>query len=136
MVDQPGEVTQLLLRMKQGDCAAEQDLVPLVYDELRRLAAYYLRGERRAQTLQPTVLVHEAYLRLCKLERIDWQNSAHFFAIAASLMRRILIDHARAHLAEKRAAGIMPVEFDQTQVAAPMQSEQLVALDAAAGKDC
>jgi RNA polymerase sigma-70 factor, ECF subfamily len=126
-----GEVTQLLWRMKQGDRAAEDELIPLVYDELRRLAGYYLRRERHAETLQPTVLVHEAYLRLTKLDRIDWRDSSHFFGIAAGLMRRILIDHARAHLAAKRDGNIVPVQFDETQAVVPMQSEELMALDEA-----
>jgi RNA polymerase sigma-70 factor (ECF subfamily) len=126
-----GEVTQLLWRMKQGDHAAENQLIPLVYEELRRLAGYYLRHERHAETLQPTVLVHEAYLRLTKLDKIDWRDSSHFFGIAANVMRRILIDHARNHLAAKRDGNVAPIEIEETQIAAPMQSEELVALDEA-----
>src|SRR5271165_3525011 len=94
---QPGEVTRLLKEFRAGDKEAEERLVPLVYNELRRLAAYYMRGERSGHSLQPTALVHEAYIRLTGLRGIDWQNRSHFFAVAARLMRRILIDHARAH---------------------------------------
>ena len=117
--------------MKQGDHSAENELVPLVYNELRRLAGYYMRHERNAPTLQPTVLVHEAYLRLTKLDKIDWQNSSHFFAVAAGMMRRILIDHARNHQAAKRAAVMETVELDQIQIAAPMSADRLLALDEA-----
>ena len=95
-------VTQLLMRWGDGDQSALEHLMPLVYDELRRLAAAYLRRERVGHTLQATALVNEAYMRLVDQKHTRWQNRAQFFGIAAQLMRRILVDHARQHLAEKR----------------------------------
>jgi RNA polymerase sigma-70 factor (ECF subfamily) len=95
-------VTQLLERWSQGDKEALEQLMPLVYDELHRLAGAYLRRERRDHTLQPTALVNEAYLRLIDQRHAHWQNRSQFFGIAAQLMRRVLVDHARAHRAEKR----------------------------------
>jgi RNA polymerase sigma factor (TIGR02999 family) len=102
VASQPGEVTQLLIELSAGKRDAEAKLIPLVYTELRRLAASYLRGERADHTLQPTALVHEAYLRLTKLHEVDWQSRSHFVATAATVMRRILVDHARAQNANKR----------------------------------
>lgn len=96
------EVTVLLGRLAQGDDAAAAKLIPIVYGELRRLAAAYMRRERKEHTLQPTALVHEAYLKLMEQREVDWQSRAHFFGIAAQTMRRILIDHARAHMRDKR----------------------------------
>ncbi|MBI1761351.1 MAG: sigma-70 family RNA polymerase sigma factor [Acidobacteria bacterium] len=98
-------VTQLLRAWRQGDEAAMQELMSVVYAELRRLAAHYLRGEHAGHTLQPTALVHEAWLRLIEIDRIEWQSRAHFFGIAATLMRRILVDHARVKRAAKRDSG-------------------------------
>ncbi len=95
-------ITQLLERWSQGDEEALDQLMPLVYDELHRLAGAYLRSERREHTLQPTALVNEAYLKLVRQRNIQWQNRAQFFGVAAQLMRRILVDHARANYAEKR----------------------------------
>jgi RNA polymerase sigma factor (TIGR02999 family) len=97
-----GEVSGLLLAWGHGDLGARDNLVPLVYGELRRRAAVYLRHERVDHTLQPTALVHEAYVRLIGQDRVAWQNRAHFFGVAAQLMRRILVDHARARRAAKR----------------------------------
>jgi RNA polymerase sigma-70 factor, ECF subfamily len=131
LAEEPGEITRLLFCLKQGDAAAEEQLIPLVYSELRRLAGYYLRQERNAFTLQPTVLVHEAYLRLTGLRSIDWQNSSHFFAIAATAMKRILVDHARQRVAAKRGGGGVKVDLDQVQLSAPMEGELLLALDEA-----
>jgi RNA polymerase sigma-70 factor (ECF subfamily) len=105
----PGDVTQLLLELKQGNRQAEERLIPLVYSELRRIAAVYLRRESPDHTFQPTALVHEAYLRLTRIQEIDWQGRSHFFAVSATLMRRILVDHARANLAGKRGEGWDPV---------------------------
>lgn len=131
MESTPGEVTQLLARLRQGDRAAEAKLVPLIYGELRRRAGNYLRGERPGHTLQPTALVHEAYLRLSELKEIDWQNSAHFFAIAAQMMRRILIDHARSHGSEKRGGGWYPVELETVSTGSGQDFDKLLALDEA-----
>ena len=102
---QPSEVTQLLLAWGQGDASAHEELMPLVYDELRRLAAIHLRREREAITFQPTALVHEAFLRLVGESAIGWQNRRHFFALAAQAMRRVLVDHARARYSLKRGGG-------------------------------
>jgi RNA polymerase sigma factor (TIGR02999 family) len=127
----PGEVTNLLGLLRLGDPQAEERLIPLVYGELRRLAASYLRKERSDHTLQPTALVHEAYLRLRDVRGIDWQSRAHFFALAAQLMRRILVDHARAHRASKRGGSREPVALDDALVFSPPRAEQFVALDEA-----
>src|SRR5688572_19868774 len=97
-----GDVSRLLQAWGTGDVQAREDLMPVVYRELRRRAAAYLRGERRDHTLQPTALVHEAYVRLVGQDRLTWQNRAHFFGIASQMMRRILVDHARRHHAAKR----------------------------------
>ena len=98
-----GEVTRLLRAWRGGDAVAHEELLRRVYDELKRVAASQLRGERGGHTLQPTALVHEAFMRLCGQTRVDWQDRRHFFAIAATTMRRVLVDHARARLADKRA---------------------------------
>jgi RNA polymerase sigma factor (TIGR02999 family) len=98
-------ITQLLIRWRNGDKAALDELAPLVYSELRRLARYYLRAERSGHTLQPSDLVHEAYLRLVDEKGIDWQNRAHFFGVAAVRMRHILVEHARSRQAAKRGGG-------------------------------
>ena len=103
--DPPSGVTELLRRWNLGDREAMDRLMPIVYDELRRLAAGYLKAERRDHTLQPTALVHEAYLRLVRQDRVEWQNRAHFFGIAARMMRRVLVDHARRRQAGKRDGG-------------------------------
>jgi RNA polymerase sigma-70 factor, ECF subfamily len=128
---QPGEVTQLLARLREGDSEAEGVLVPLVYAELRRLARYYLSRERESHTLQPTALVHEAYLRLTNLRKIDWQNRNHFFAIAATVMRRILVDHARAIRSKKRGNGWEVVELSEAVLPSPSRAAEIVALDGA-----
>lgn len=110
----PGDVTLLLLEWNRGDAEAREKLIPLVYCELRRLAGRSLRGERGDHTLQPTALVHEAYLKLIDQRRVRWRNRAHFFAVAAGLMRRILVDHARRRNAQKRGAGVARVSADET----------------------
>ena len=104
-------ITQLLERWSQGDEEALDQLMPLVYDELHRLAGAYLRSERREHTLQPTALVNEAYLKLVRQRNIQWQNRAQFFGVAAQLMRRILVDHARANYAEKRGGDRVNVSL-------------------------
>jgi len=124
-----GEVTVLLGKLTKGDSEAASKLIPLVYNELRRLAGSYMRRERTDHTLQATALVHEAYLKLVEQRSVDWQGRAHFFGVAAQLMRRILIDHARAHLRDKRGGGVIPVPLDEALVFAPEQSSELVKLD-------
>lgn len=109
----PGSVTSLLLKWRDGDPAALDALVPLVYDELHRLARLQMRGEHGHHTLQPTALVHEAYTRLIGLE-LDWQDRSHFMSMAARLMRRVLVDHARARGARKRGAGTVRVSLADT----------------------
>ena len=104
-------ITQLLERWSQGDEEALDQLMPLVYDELHRLAGAYLRSERREHTLQPTALVNEAYLKLVRQRNIQWQNRAQFFGVAAQLMRRILVDHARANCADKRGGDRVNVSL-------------------------
>jgi RNA polymerase sigma factor (TIGR02999 family) len=129
VVSQPGDVTQLLIELRSGKKEAESKLIPLVYTELRRLAAHYLRGERPDHTLQPTALVHEAYLRMTKLHDVDWQSRSHFFATAATVMRRILVDHARAQRAGKREGFREAISLDEALVISPARCTQLVALD-------
>ena len=107
----PQGITELLGKWSQGDEGALDQLMPLVYDELRRLAGGYLRRERREHTLQPTALVNEAYLKLVRQREIPWQNRAQFFGIAAQLMRQILVDHARAHGAAKRGGHLINVSL-------------------------
>lgn len=121
--------TALLVRWKNGDHNALDQLLPLVYDELRRLARSYLRRERSQHTLQSTALVHEAYLRLVD-QNVDWQSRAHFFGIAAQMMRRILVDHARARHAAKRGDGLK-VTLDEGMALAEAQSLDVLALDRA-----
>jgi RNA polymerase sigma-70 factor, ECF subfamily len=124
-----GDVTELLRHMSQGDEAAASKLIALVYKELRRLAESCMRQERKDHTLQPTALVHEAYLKLVDQRSVEWQSRAHFFGIAAQLMRRILIDHARGHLRDKRGAGGKPIPLDEALIFAPERSLELIRLD-------
>lgn len=105
VADGPDKITRLLKAWKAGDDAAQEELVPLVYQELRRLAHYYRQRAKSGETLQTTALVHEAYLRLVKIDSVDWKDRAHFFAVSAQLMRRILIDSARAGDAAKRGGA-------------------------------
>ena len=131
MSSHPGEVTQLLAACRQGSREALERLMPLLYGELRRLAAYQLRAERPDHTLQPTALVHEAYLRLVQERDATWQNRAHFVALAAQVMRHILVDYARARRAEKRGGQRTLLALDEA-VARPQEREvDLVALDEA-----
>lgn len=125
------QVTQLLIDWSNGDTAAVDKLMPLVYDELRRLARYYMRRERAGATLQTTALVNEAYLRLVDQKKVQWQNRAHFFAIAAQLMRRILIDRARKRYNSKRGGDVRKVSLDQAAIVSTGRSSDLVALDEA-----
>ncbi len=123
------DVTVLLAELSEGNEQAASRLIPLVYNELRRLAGGYMRRERTDHTLQATALVHEAYLKLVEQRNVNWQGRTHFFAIAAQVMRRFLIDHARGHLREKRGAGERPIPLDEALVFAPEQSLELVKLD-------
>ncbi|MFZ0200108.1 MAG: sigma-70 family RNA polymerase sigma factor [Candidatus Sulfotelmatobacter sp.] len=123
------DVTVLLAEVTKGDQQAAAKLIPLVYDELRRLAGRYMRHERADHTLQATALVHEAYLKLVQDPSVDWQNRAHFFGIAAQVMRHILVDHARGHLREKRGGGQESVPLDKVLVFSPEQSQELMKLD-------
>jgi RNA polymerase sigma-70 factor (ECF subfamily) len=132
MPDSSGEVTLLLAEMKRGNSEALPRLIPLVYNELRRLAAHFLREEREGHTLQPTALVHEAYLRLAGQTRASWQNRAQFMAVAAQVMRRILVDYARQRVTAKRGGGEMPLHLEYADVAGGVeQSEELLAVDEA-----
>ena len=107
------DVTRLLINWTNGDKKALEALMPMVYGELHRLAKRYLRRERSDHTLQSTALVHEAYLRMVDQKGMQWQNRAHFFAVAAQMIRRILVDHARTHNAEKRGGGACKLELDE-----------------------
>ena len=111
--EKPGELTALLRAWGGGDIRAREELLPLVYEELRQRAAAYLRRERADHTLQPTALIHETYLRLVGQERVAWQNRAQFLGVAAQMMRRILVDYARARRASKRPAAAMKVTLDE-----------------------
>jgi RNA polymerase sigma factor (TIGR02999 family) len=128
--NEPGDVTRLLQALAVGDAAAPE-VLPLVYDELRRLAAHDLRRERRDHTLQPTALVHEAYLRLAAQDRVQWRNRAHFVGVAAQLMRRVLVDHARATHARKRGGHDTRVPIDDVDPGADGPSADIFALDEA-----
>ena len=124
------QVTELLVRWSQGDNAAREMLVPLVYDELRRIARYCLAGQRSDHTLQSTALVHEAYLRLVDHTSVRWDNRVHFFAVAAQLMRRILVDHARKERAQKRGGDCVTLMLDEAVVLPEQKGGvDLIALD-------
>lgn len=131
VMDSPTGVSELLRAWGRGNVQARDDLVPLVYQALRRQAAGYLRHERADHTLQPTALVHEAYLRLIGQERIAWRNRAQFFGVAAQIMRRILVDHARGHRAAKRPGAALKVVLDERIAATQPRDVDLLALDAA-----
>ena len=130
-VDQEREITSLLRRLAAGDKSAEAELVPSVYAELKRLAAAFLRRERPDHTLQPTALVHEAYLKLAGQPTPHWQDRSHFFAMAATVMRRILTDHARQHRALKRGAGQIDLKLENLQLAGDGECELVQNLDEA-----
>ena len=123
------DVTQLLLVWSQGDASALDRLIPLVHDELHRLAKRYMSGERPGHTLQATALVNEAYLRLVDSSQVRWQNRAHFFAVSAQLMRRILVDFARSRHYLKRGGNAQRVSFDEALFVSQEPEEDLVALD-------
>lgn len=125
------DVTRILHDWSGGDDAAPERLMPFVYDELRRLARSFLAGERGAHTLQPTALVHEAYVRLVDQRSVNWQNRAHFYGLAASMMRRVLIDHARARAAGKRGGAAVRLSLDDVQIPLEQRAADFVALDEA-----
>ena len=131
MTPSPKEVTQLLLDWSDGNEAALDRLTPLVYEELHRLAHQHMKRERRDHTLQTSALVNEAYLRLIDQRNVHWQNRAHFFSIASRLMRRILVDHARAHTRAKRGGGALRVSLDEAAFVSQERASELVALDEA-----
>src|SRR5881398_3388096 len=124
----PQEVTQLLADWSQGDDAALTKLTPLVYEELRRVAHHHLSGQRPDHTLQTTALVNEAYLRLADQTNPLWQNRAHFFAVAARAMRRILVSYARSQRSQKRGGGAIKIELDQAALVSPEESKEIVDL--------
>ena len=129
MESSPGDATILLTKLQDGDQGAASELIPLLYDELRRLARGYMRRERAEHTLQATALVHEAYLRLVNETSVNWQGRSHFMGIAAHVMRRILIDHARGHLRAKRGGNQRAVSLDEEFVFSPAKSAELLHLD-------
>jgi len=129
MAPSPTDVTQLLKRFSNGDQSALDELIPRLYDELRRLASTYLRDERIDHTLQTTALVHEAYLRLVDQRAVQWHDRNHFFAIAAQMMRRILVDHARKHAAVKRGKSFTRISLEEAAVFSEEHPRQMIAVD-------
>ena len=123
------QITEMLQAWGEGDSAALEQLLPLVYDELHRLAGAYLRGERRGHTLQTTALINEAYLRLAEWKNVEWKNRAHFLGVAAQMMRRVLVDFARSRHYTKRGGDAQPVEFEEAKIAAPRRDAEIIALD-------
>jgi RNA polymerase sigma-70 factor, ECF subfamily len=130
----PTAVTELLARARAGDSSALADVFPLIYDELRRLAQQQLRREPDGHTLSPTALVHEAYMRLIDYTRTEWANRAHFMAVAATAMRRILVDHARGHRSLKRGGGLPRVPIDAVELGTKERAELLIAIDESLGR--
>jgi RNA polymerase sigma factor (TIGR02999 family) len=128
---QTHDVTQLLIDWSNGDKSALDKLVPVVEQELRRLAHHYMRGERQGHTLQTTALVNEAFVRLANRKRVQWQNRAHFFGISAQLMRTILVDHARSHATAKRGGGAEKLELNDALVVSQQKAADVIALDEA-----
>ena len=134
MAAAPQEVSQLLVEWRNGDQQALDRLMPLVYDELRRIAGRYMKRERPEHTLQTTALVNEAYLRMVDQNGVDWQNRAHFFAVAASVMRHLLVDHARARGRVRRGADPQQVSLDEAALISEQKGEEMLALDEALTK--
>lgn len=122
-------VTDLLIKFSNGKGEVVDELLPLIYDELKRIAASYLRRERPDHTLQPTALVNEAYMKMVGITQVSWQNKAHFIGVAANQMRRILVDHARRHNAEKRGGDFLIMTLNEEIDASDEQSTELIALD-------
>jgi RNA polymerase sigma factor (TIGR02999 family) len=131
MTVSPQEVTQLLAAWREGDQDALDKLMPLVYDELRRIASRYMKREHAGHTLQTTALVNEAYLRMVGQQNVDWQNRAHFFGVAASVMRHLLVDRARANGRVRRGENPQRVPLDEGAVVSEQKGEELLALDEA-----
>src|SRR5215475_8074986 len=129
----PNEITQLLLRWSRGEQAALEQLMPVVYDELYKLANGYLRRERPGHTLQPTALINEAYLRLIRQDFPEWQSRRHFYGVAAQLMRQILVEYARARAADKRGGGGQKFSLDEALTFSDGKAAELLALDDALG---
>jgi RNA polymerase sigma factor (TIGR02999 family) len=130
-MDKAQDITEILNSWGSGNREAADDLFSLVYDELRRLAQSYLRQERPGHTLQPTALVHEAYLRLVDQTRVNWQNRSHFYGIAAQMMRRILVDHARARATDKRGGAAQRLSLEDANLSVEQDATDLIALDEA-----
>ena len=128
---EPHEITRLLKDWSSGDSAALDELMPMVYSELRAVADRYLRQERQDHTLQPTALVNEAYLRLVDQRHVNWQNRAHFVGVTAQMMRRILVDHAKSHNRVKRGGGAPKVVLDEAMAVSEERADELVELDEA-----
>ena len=131
MSPSPNEVSQMLLAWRNGDRDALNRLMPIVYDELRRLAHRYMNRRFAGQTLQTTALVHEAYMRLAGQDHVDWQNRSHFFAVCAQVMRNLLVDRARSRQAEKHGGGARQVSLDEAAISTPEKQIDLLALDEA-----
>ncbi len=131
MSSPPTEITQLLQKWSQGDTGALDELMPRVYAELRRLAQHYMAGERPDHTLQTSALINEAYLRLIEYKEMPWQSRAHFFAVAAQAMRRVLVDHARARHAGKRGGRAAKVPLEEVATLGQLAAGELLALDEA-----
>jgi RNA polymerase sigma factor (TIGR02999 family) len=135
MLSKPSEITRLLRAWGRGDPAALDRLTPLVYEQLRRLAANHMRKEQAGHALQPTALVHEAYLRLVKIGDLEWKDRVHFFAVSSRIMRRILVDTARARIAEKRGGQVeheahaTSIDFDRLPASDSERSAEVCALD-------
>jgi len=123
------DVTLLLKRYSSGDEQALAELIPQIYDELRRLASFYLQSERVNHTLQTTALVHEAYLRLVDQKQVEWSNRNHFFGVAAQMMRRILVDHARKHVSLKRGGSFSRISLEEAAVFSRERPRELIAVD-------
>ena len=134
MLDRVSDITQILERVEQGDGKASEELLPLVYEELRRLAAHKMANEAAGQTLQPTALVHEAWLRLVGNQEQQWNGRAHFFGAAAEAMRRILIENARRKGAQRHGGGKARLDVHEIEIAAPAKDEELLALSDALEK--
>jgi RNA polymerase sigma-70 factor (ECF subfamily) len=128
-MDSHAQVTLLLRDVNNGDPRALDQLIPIVYQELRRLAEHYLRDERTAATLQPTALVHEAYVKLVGQDMPEWACRSHFFGVAAHLMRQILVDHARRRRSQKRGGGVAPVPLEEALSFAPAKGDEILAID-------